>query len=75
MARQKARFRISIRDNLTSRALKIELVPRPLTSRYWVKQNGIRARNIKEANLSTVFARLRRWLVAELQRSRRQPTA
>jgi hypothetical protein len=71
MALKKARFRISIKDNLTGRALKIELIERSLTGRYRVKQNGKPAQNIREANLSTVFARLRRWVVSEIKRQRR----
>jgi hypothetical protein len=72
MSLKKARFRISIKDNLTGRALKVELVQKPLTRRFWVKLNGKRARNVREANLSKVFARLRRWIVAEAERSKRQ---
>ena len=73
MARKKARFRISIKDNLTGRALKVELVQVPLTSRFVVRQNGIRAQRVREANLSTVFARLRRWVVAEARLSLKHP--
>jgi len=69
MALNKARFRISLKDNLTGRALKIELIQCPLTARYKVRQNGKPARNVVEANLSTVFARLRRWVVHEKKRS------
>jgi hypothetical protein len=72
MSQQKARFRISIKDNLTGRALKVELVQKPLTSRFWVRLNGKGAKNIREANFSTVFARLRRWIVAEAKRPERQ---
>ena len=71
MALKKARFRISIKDNLTGRALKIELIERPLSGRYSLKQNGKPAERIREANLSTVFARLRRWVVYEVKRQRR----
>lgn len=69
MALKRARFRISIKDNLTGRAFKIELLQLPFAQRFGVRQNGKRATTIAEANLSTVFARLRRWTVAEVKRS------
>ena len=71
MARYKARFRISIKDNLTGRALKIELLPY-IGDRYLVRQNGLHARAVQHASLTKVFARLRRWMVREVKRSRSQ---
>ena len=69
MARSKARFRISVKDNLTGRSIKVELIPQPWPGRYWLRQQGRNAERTREANLSTVFARLRRWLVQEARRS------
>ena len=71
MARQKARFRISIKDNETGQTLKIELVQQPWPGRYWIRQNGKTARHLTAASLSTILARLRSWLV---QRSNRSET-
>jgi hypothetical protein len=64
MARKKARFRISIKDNLTGHTLKVELLPW-IGTRYTVRQNGLIAGRIPHANLSVVCGRLRRWLVRQ----------
>ena len=72
MARSKARFRISIKDNLTGRSLKVELIHQPWPGRYWVRQQGKNAERVKEANVSTVFARLRRWLVYQAKQARKR---
>jgi len=65
MARKTARFRISIKDNLSGEALKIELLPW-IGSRYTVRQNGLIAARIPHASLSIVCNRLRRWLVRQV---------
>jgi hypothetical protein len=72
MAREKARFRISLKDNRTGRALKVELWHYCRLDQYAIRQNGKRAKSVRAASLSVIFARLRRWLVAEELRSRRQ---
>ena len=64
MARKTARFRISIKDNLTGQALKVELLPW-IPPRYTIRQNGLIAGRIREATLSVVCSRLRRWLVRQ----------
>ena len=64
MARIKARFRISIRDNLTGETLKVELIP-VIGSQFLIRQNGIRASRLRYGNLSQICSRLRRWLVRE----------
>ena len=64
MARKTARFRISLKDNLTGQALKVELLPW-IGTRYTIRQNGIIAGRIRRANLSVVCSRLRRWLVRQ----------
>jgi hypothetical protein len=71
MARKIARFRISIKDNLTGQALKIELLPWIGTS-YTVRQNGRIAGRIRNANLSNVCGRLRRWLVRQAKEGHSQ---
>lgn len=70
MALKTARFRISIKDNLTGRALKIELIDW-VGSRFSIRQNGLRATRMPEANISTVCAQLRRWMVRHVKTSRR----
>ena len=71
MARRKARFRISLKDNLTGQALKIELLSW-IVERYLVRQNGRSASRITEATLSVVCARLRRWLVRQAKTTYRK---
>ena len=51
MARKKARFRISIKDNLLGNSIKIELIDW-IGSRYIVRQNGVNARRTPRANVS-----------------------
>jgi len=72
MARKTARFRISLKDNLTGRSLKVELSQYCRLDRYSIWQNGKRSKTVKVASLSVIFSRLRKWLVAEERRSRRQ---
>jgi hypothetical protein len=72
MARSKARFRISLKDNLTGRSLKVELIEQPWPGRYWLRQQGKNAERISEASVSTVFARLRRWLVQQARPARKR---
>ena len=66
MARAPARFRISINDNLARLAVKIELIDAPGLwgdRRYRVRVDGREATRIKEATLTEIFDRLRRWVV------------
>ena len=66
MGRPTARFRISIKDNKTSTGLKVELIGSPGLwgeKRFRLRVNGREPKVIKEATLSEVFNRLRRWLV------------
>ena len=66
MGKSAARFRISIKDNESSTAIKVELIECP--GRWGEKRFRLRVNNrdpvrIKEATLTDVFDRLRRWLV------------
>jgi hypothetical protein len=63
MPRLKARFRISIKDHATGKALKVELIEQPWPGRFWIRQNGKSPRGRTDASLSMVFAQLRRWVV------------
>ena len=77
MARAQARFRLSLKDQQTGESLKIELIetldespfpPNPNQRRYRVRVNGKAATKVKEATLTEVFDRLRRWLVGRARR-------
>ena len=71
MPTARARFRISIKDHLTGEGLKVELVDAPGLwgeRRYTIRLNGKPATKVKEATLSEVFHRLRRWTVARAER-------
>lgn len=72
MARARARFRLSLKDQQTGESLKVELLeapdespfpPNPSQRRYRVRVNGKAATKVKEATLTEVFDRLRRWMV------------
>jgi hypothetical protein len=66
MPRVNARFRISIKDKVTGRAVKIELIDAPGMwgeRRYKIRVDGREATRVKEATLSEIFDRLRRWVV------------
>ena len=66
MPRAIARFRLSIKGNETRTALKVELIDAPGMwgeRRYRLRLNGREPGQVKEATLSEVFDRLRRWLV------------
>ena len=66
MARQRARFRISIKDHQASTGIKVELIEsRGLwgEKRFRLRVNDREPRRISEATLTEVFERLRRWLV------------
>lgn len=70
MPRTEAQFRISIRDNAARKTLKVELIEtRGLWGerRYRLKVNGREATKTKEATLTEIFDRLRRWLVKRAQ--------
>ena|GEM_PF-5130810 len=65
MARKKARFRISIKDQRTGKSLKVELIDADHLFRpglYDVRVNGRAAAKIPQANITEVFDRLRRWV-------------
>ena len=64
MPRHAARFRLSIKDNRSRVGLKVELIEAPGLwgeRRYKIRVNGKEATRIKEATLTEVFERLRRW--------------
>jgi hypothetical protein len=66
MSRRTARFRISIKDNEASTGIKVELIENrgPFgEQRFLLRVNGRSPHHIKEASLTEVFERLRRWLV------------
>jgi hypothetical protein len=72
MGRLRARFRLSVKDQVTGESLKVELIPapndtpfvsNPAAGRYRVRVNGKASTNLKDATLTEVFIRLRRWLV------------
>lgn len=66
MPRSAARFRVSIKDNKAGRALKVELIESPGLwgeRRYRIRMDGREPANVKEATLTEIFDRLRRWLV------------
>ena len=65
MGREKARFRISIKDHQSGKALKVELIEASRLfhpGQYAVRINGRKAEKVPHANLTEVFDRLRRWL-------------
>jgi hypothetical protein len=66
MGRSKARFRISIKDQLDGKTLKVELIESPGywgERRFTIRANGRQAKKLQEATLTQVFDRLRRWAV------------
>ena len=66
MARQKARFRISIKDLVANETVKIELIPSDRLweeRRFFVRMNDRLSTKVKTVTLTEVFHRLRRWLV------------
>lgn len=68
MGRSPARFRISIKDNKTGKALKVELIDAPGLwgeRRFRLRQNSRNPDQIKEASLTEVFERLRKWIVKQ----------
>lgn len=78
MGRPRARFRLSVKDQLTGESLKVELVPipnetpfpsSPAAHRYRVRVNGRAAEKVKEATLTEAFNRLRSWLVGRARKT------
>ncbi|MBI2510694.1 MAG: hypothetical protein HYV96_01830 [Opitutae bacterium] len=78
MARAKARFRLSLKDQQSGDTLKVELIeapdespfpPNPSMRRYRVRVNGKAATKITAATLTEVFDRLRRWLVGRARKA------
>ena len=66
MARSTARFRLSIMDNRTRTGIKVELIEAKRLwgeRRYRLRLDGREPEHVKEATLTEVFDRLRRWLV------------
>jgi hypothetical protein len=65
MARQTARFRISVKDNASGSHFKVELIQ---TSGLWgerrfiLRVNGRQPRRLRVASLTQVCDQLRRWL-------------
>ncbi len=77
--RRRARFRISLKDQLGGETLKIELIPapnetpfvsNPAAGRYRIRVNGRASTKVKEATLTDIFDRLRRWLVLRSRRAK-----
>jgi hypothetical protein len=71
MPRLKPRFRISVKDYRTGKTLLVELVDQPFpgSRRYWLRVDGRNATRLSEASLTTVFRRLRSWLVKQRRHS------
>jgi hypothetical protein len=70
MARISARFRVSIKDQQTKRILKVELIDAPGLwgeRRYRIRMNDRHPDRIKEATLTEIFERLRRWVVQQAE--------
>jgi hypothetical protein len=68
MGRSPARFRISIKDNKTGRVLKVELIDAQGLwgeRRFRLRQNDKEPEQVKEASLTEVFDRLRKWVVKQ----------
>jgi len=68
MGRSPARFRISIKDNKTGKALKVEMIDAPGLwgeRRFRLRQNDKEPEQVKDATLTEVFDRLRKWLVKQ----------
>lgn len=66
MPKSGARFRVSIKDNKSRTAIKVELIEAPGLwgeRRYRLRLNGREPEHLKEATMTEVFDRLRRWLV------------
>jgi hypothetical protein len=66
MPRAAARFRLSIKDKKTGAAWKVELIDAPGMwgeRRYRIRLNGREPAHVKEATLTEIFERLRRWVV------------
>lgn len=66
MPRAIARFRLSIKDRKDETTLKVELIETPGLwgeRRYRIRLNGQAPDRIKEATLTEIFDRLRRWVV------------
>lgn len=71
-ARSPARFRLSSQDNLTRTLIKVELLEAPGIGgerRDQIRVNGPDAEKVKEATLTEVFDRLRRWVVSRANRA------
>jgi hypothetical protein len=77
MGRPKARFRLSLKDHGSGESLRVELIPvpnetpfasNPAAKRYRIRVNGKAAEKVREATLTEVFHRLRRWLVVRGRR-------
>ena len=71
MPRTNARFRLSIKDNVLRRTLKVELIETHGLwgeRRYRLRVDGRSPANVKEATLTEIFERLRRWLVKKQAR-------
>lgn len=66
MPKSGARFWVSIKGNKPRTTIKVELIEAPGLwgeRRYRLRLNGREPAQVKEATLTEVFDRLRRWLV------------
>jgi hypothetical protein len=78
MPRATARFRLSIKDKNIGTHLKVELIEAPGLwgeRRFRLRVNGQEPKKIKEATLTEVFDRLRRWLVVQADKSPKRDVA
>ncbi len=73
MPRAKARYRISVKDNLTGHRLRLELVEQPWPGRFWLRVDGKLSPRLPGASLSQVCDRLRRWLARPQRRTSQSP--
>ena len=71
-------FVLSLKDQASGESLKVKLIPapnetpfasNPAAKRYRIRINGKASTKVKEATLTEVFDRLRRWLVTRAKRS------
>jgi hypothetical protein len=76
MPRANAQFRVSIKDKKLGTHLKVELIEDPGMwgeRRFRLRVNGKEPKVLKEATLTEIFDRLRRWLVTQSDREKPKP--
>ena len=61
------RWWVSLKEYRTGKTLRVEPVTQPFpgSKRYWLRVDGHNATHLPEASLTTVFHRLRIWLVKQ----------